>query len=118
LGSPEHVAAERSTAAWYASVTGRRHRFLDEHLERGLPTETDLRDLTALVPYAFELSFHGDFRRADELFRLGVLARKGFSPTSIARYARRRLAVRADVGLAATAGAHTNRVFLTGTRSG
>lgn len=116
LGSVEHVAAERQTAAWYASVTGRRHRFLEEHLERGLPTMAELRALTALVPYSFEFGFHGDFRRADELFRLGVLARNGFSVSKLGAYACRRLGARADVELASSAGVYTNRVFMAGTR--
>jgi len=118
LGSVEHVAAERQTAAWYVSVTGRRHRFLEEHLERGLPTEAELRALAALVPYSFEFAFHGDFRRADELFRLGIVARNGFSLTKLGAYLRRRLGARVDVRLAASAGRYTNRVFMTGTRIG
>jgi hypothetical protein len=116
LGSGDHVAAEQATAAWYASVTGRRHRFLEEHLEHGLPTEAELRALTALVPYSFEIAFHGDFRRTDELFRLGVLARNGFSVRNIGAFARRRLGLRADVALASSPALHTNRVFLVGNR--
>ncbi len=86
LGTPEHVAAEREVAAWHREVTGSRHRFLEEHLERGLPSEAELREIAAAAG-GFDLRFQGDFRRVVELFRNGVLARRRPTPRRLARYA-------------------------------
>lgn len=99
LGTPEHVEAERELAEWHEAVTGRRHRYLDEHLRLGLPTLEELRELAG----DGELFFHGDFRRAAELFRLGVRRR----PLDLARLA----LARADRNLAVTPTPLTNRAF-------
>src|SRR5207247_10661669 len=55
LGSPGHVEAERELADWYDRTTGSRHRFLDEHLEHGLPEDEEVRALA--VELGLELRF-------------------------------------------------------------
>ena len=106
LGTDAHVAAERELSAWYVSVAGRPHRFLEEHLRYGLPTEEELRELVRDLPFEFDLSFHGDFRRTNAVFRASVrrqLVRYGleaFRPM--------------DTRLALASDEHTNRVFLKG----
>ena len=106
LGTDAHVAAERELSEWYVSVSGHPHRFLEEHLRHGLPTEEELRGLVHDLPFVFELSFHGDFRRTNSVFRASVrrqLFRYGLE------------AVRpVDTTLAPVADQHTNRVFLKG----
>lgn len=117
LGSAEHVAAERELAEWYVSVTGGRHRFLEEHLERGLPTESELCELAGRIPgYRFTMQFHGDFRTVNGLFKLGVLARSRARPRDLAAYARRRVGARAEPELDLAPNPHTNRAFLVGER--
>ena len=116
LGSEAHNAAEHELADWHESVTGRRHRFLDEHLERGLPTEEELRALAAAAPIRFELSFHGDFEEANELFRLSTLAKQRKRPADLARYARVRFGRRHEGALTEHPGPRANRAFLVGNR--
>ena len=116
LGSEAHEAAERDLADWHESVTGRRHRFLDEHLQRGLPSEDELRALAAAAPMRFELRFHGDFEKANELFRLSTLAKHRKRPVDILRYARVRLSPRRDATLTERPGRRANRAFLVGAR--
>ena len=117
LGSEAHEAAERELADWHEAITGRRHRFLDEHLQRGLPREDELRALAAAGPMRFELRFHGDFDEANELFRLSVLAKHRKRPADVARYARVRFGRRREVPLTETPGPRANRVFLVGRRA-
>lgn len=106
LGTPAHVDAERELARWYRSETGRPHRFLEEHLANGLPTEQELRELVRDLPFRFDLAFHGDFRRANEVFRASVQKR-------LLRYGRELLRP-ADTSLAAAPSGVTNRAFLYG----
>jgi SAM-dependent methyltransferase len=75
VASPGHDAAEAELAEWYRRVTGRPHRFLEEHLANGLPTATELEELGDLLG-AYELRFHGDYRAVQQVFRFGVLARR------------------------------------------
>jgi hypothetical protein len=114
LGTDDHVRAEHELAGWHLRVTGRPHRFLEEHLRNGLPSEAELRRLASDTGCSFRLAFSGDFRRVDELFRLGVLARARRRPRDLAAYARARLGPRAEVGLSVTSGPYTNRAFLVG----
>jgi len=107
LGTPAHVEAERELAAWHEAITGRRHRYLDEHLRHGLATLDELRALGD----GAELFFHGDFRRAAGLFRLGALARERRRPADLMRYARARLE-RPDRTLSPTPWPFTNRAFV------
>ena len=116
LGSDAHEAAERELGDWHESVTGTRHRFLDEHLERGLPREDELRALAAAAPMRFKLRFHGDFEEANELFRLSTLAKSRRRPADVARYARARLGRRREGPLTEQPGPRANRAFLIGTR--
>jgi hypothetical protein len=111
LGTAEHVAAEREVATWYREVTGRRHRFLEEHLERGLPTEAELREI-AVAAGGFELRFQGDFRDVVEVFRRGVMARRRPSPPRLARYAAARFGAGAAPRLEERSTPYTNRAFL------
>lgn len=112
LGTPEHVEAERELAAWYRETIGSPHRFLEEHLERGLPTEGEIRELTTAAGLEAELHFHGDFRRANLLFRLSTQLRPHPAPRSLFAYARERLDLRRDRALTADSGPWTNRVFV------
>lgn len=106
LGTQEHTRAERELAEWYISVTGKPHRFLEEHLANGLPSEPELRELVDGLPFTFELSFHGDFRRTNSVFRASA-GRQVF------RYGLALLR-RPDTTLSASPGLYTNRVFLSG----
>jgi SAM-dependent methyltransferase len=111
LGTAAHAESERRLAEWYEHITGRQHSFLTEHLARGLPVESELRALASALPTSSDLRFHGDFHRAEELFRLGVLAR--IQPHRYAlRYVRRRLTTRPDLTLSPDAHEFTNRAFL------
>jgi SAM-dependent methyltransferase len=112
LGTADHVGAEAELAEWYARTTGRRHRFLDEHLARGLPTEAELRELASRLPFEFDFLFHGDFRYVNHVFRTAVLARRG-RPQVLARYVRLRFRPRPHP-LTSNSTPYTNRVFLTG----
>jgi hypothetical protein len=111
LGTPEHVAAERELATWYRELTGRPHRFLEEHLERGLPTEAELMEIAAAAG-GFELRFQGDFRDVVEVFRRGVLARRRPTPRRLTRYAGARLGRGAAGELERRSSPYTNRAFL------
>jgi hypothetical protein len=106
LGTEAHVEAERELAGWFRSAIGRPHRFLEEHLANGLPTETELRELVRNLPFAFEVTFQGDFRRTNEVFRASV--RK-----NVIRYGRE-LVRPPDTRLTTTPSEYTNRVFLNG----
>jgi hypothetical protein len=106
LGTDAHVAAERELAEWYVSVAGRPHRFLEEHLQYGLPTEQELRGFVRDLPFEFELSFHGDFRRTNSVFRASVRRQ-------VFRYGLETVRP-IDTRLAAAPDEHTNRVFLKG----
>lgn len=61
LGTPDHVEAERHLAEWFLATTGSRHRFLEEHLGRGLATVEELRDLAGTTSFAFTLWFSRRF---------------------------------------------------------
>lgn len=111
LGTPEHVAAERELASWYASLTGGDHRFLAEHIQRGLPTEAELRALLDCGENG-SILFHGDFRRANETFRLSSVLRHRPGPIKALRYARRRLDPRRDLKLSPISNPFSNRAFL------
>jgi SAM-dependent methyltransferase len=110
LGSPEHVAAEREVADWYAELAGERHPFLDEHVARGLPTEPELRKLAAGLDAS--LTFHGDFRATVAMFRAEALAAFRGRPADRARFAWRRLTARRDPRPQERADPYANRAFL------
>jgi len=114
LGTPAHVEAERGLSEWHRSVTGSGHRFLDEHLERGLPTEKELRILAEESELPWELRFQGDFRDANDLFALSVLARMWPRPLTILRYARARLFAGRSTELVSCSQPETNRAYLIG----
>jgi hypothetical protein len=110
LGSPEHEAAEIQLSSWYEEVTGTRHRFLDEHVARGLPAETELRSVAEGARLDYQLLFHGDFRRTEASFRLGVEARR--RPPALLRLLWTRLVERPDLELYEHSSPWTNRAFL------
>jgi ubiquinone/menaquinone biosynthesis C-methylase UbiE len=111
LGSPEHVVAERELAEWYQGLTGSGHRFLEEHLVTGLPTEEELRQI-ARSAGGFDLRFQGDFRTVNELFRKAALTRRRPSPRNVASYVRARLTARRQPAVEDRSNPHTNRAFL------
>lgn len=106
LGTEAHDRAERELAEWYVSTTGKPHRFLEEHLANGLPTEPELRELAAGLPFEFELFFHGDFRRTGSVFRASAGRRVLHYGFALLR--------RPDTTLSSVPGPFTNRVFLSG----
>lgn len=112
LGTPEHVEAERSLASWYRETVGAPHRFLEEHLERGLPTEGEIEGLASSAGLDATLYFHGDFERANRLFQLSTQLRQRPTPVSVARYATARLDLRRDRELASASGPRSNRIFV------
>jgi hypothetical protein len=111
LGTPEHVKAERALAAWYRQATGAPHRFLEEHIERGLPTEAEIEALSSAAGLSSKLYFHGDFRRANRLFRLSTRLRQRPTPRSFSAYAVARLDLRRDRTLEPASRPWSNRVF-------
>jgi hypothetical protein len=111
LGTAAHAESERRLAEWYEHTTGRQHRFLREHVACGLPDEVELRTLTSVLPGSCTFGFHGDFRRAEEMFRLGVLTRVQPHRHGL-NYLRQRLLTRPDRALALRAHEFTNRAFV------
>jgi hypothetical protein len=112
LGTDEHERSEAEIAAWYRAAVGEPHRFLEEHVRLGLPREDELRALASELPGRAQISFHGDFRRAAELFKLGVLARARRRPRAVVAYVRRRFFTRMDRALRPEATPTTNRAFV------
>ncbi|MBK8293804.1 MAG: methyltransferase domain-containing protein [Solirubrobacterales bacterium] len=112
LGSPEHIAAEAELAAEYATMTGERHRFLDEHLERGLPSEEELRSLGEASGRTWRLRFHGDFRRANLAFQMSTRLKAKPGPGSALAYSRLRLDPRRSLKLEDTSRPESNRAYL------
>jgi hypothetical protein len=112
LGTEEHVRAEQDLARWYRGVTGRSHRFLDEHLANGLPNERELLHLADETGMAAELLYAGDFRLSNEVFQLGVRARHERRPDLVVRYLRARRARSREAELGRTPSRWTNRAFL------
>ncbi len=118
LGTDEHREAEQSLARWYEDVTGTRHRFLEEHLSNGLPTECEMRRLVEEAGLPGEFIYQGDFRRTNDVFRLSVRARHERRPDLVLRYAAIRLAPARDDDLHARPTAWTNRMFLVARMAG
>jgi Methyltransferase domain len=109
LGTPEHVALQ----AYFTSLAGHGHPFLEEHLTNGLPTLPELQDLFGCLPgYAVQLLFHGDCREVDRGFRLAVRARFQRDPRALLAFARVHLRSRAEPRLSPNPHAYTNRVFI------
>ncbi len=112
LGSPGHIAAEAELATEYAETTGERHRYLDEHLETGLPSEEELRSLAEGSGRAWRLRFHGDFRRANLAFRTSTRLKARPGPGSALAYARLRLDPRRSLVLEDASRPESNRAYL------
>ena len=112
IATEAHVACEEALADWYLAETGRSHRFLQEHIELGLPTEEELRRFFEEVGLRFRVSFHGDFREVADVFRLQTRARLQPSPGSFARLARRRCAPRHTYDLESAVQPFSNRAVV------
>lgn len=112
LGTPEHVEAERTISAWHEDYTGRDHRFLSEHLENGLPTEAELESLAGSCNGSYRIRYHGDFRRANNVFQSSVRLRQQPNPKHVASYLRNKLDPRRDSQLEETSKPFTNRAFV------
>lgn len=117
--TPRHLAVERDLASWYEALTGRRHRFLDEHLALGLPTLEELGDIAAVAEragFATRLTFSGDFERTAADFRLTMEVRTRPRPASVLRYVRSRSRTPQAPVLADEPGPRSNRAFLVARR--
>ena len=112
LGSFEHVEAERELASWYQEVAGASHRFLEEHLEIGLPTESEVRQLLEELDEHYEMAFHGDFRKANAAFRKSTMLRHCPGPRTALSYARLRLDPRRSLTTAPQSSPWSNRMFV------
>ncbi|MFA9400975.1 MAG: class I SAM-dependent methyltransferase [Acidobacteriota bacterium] len=112
LGSTEHLEAEAGLAAWYREVTGEPHRFLEEHLQRGLPTAAELERLARGAADDHRIGYHGDFRRANEAFRRSTELKLHRTPGAAVAYARIRLDPRRSLDLERVASPHSNRAFI------
>lgn len=112
LGSPSHVAAEESVAESYQQLTGSRHRFLDEHLMLGLPTEAELRRIADSTGLQADLFFQGDFRSVNTLFLDGVRLKARPRPRAAIDYLISRKHAGEIKRLEPTAGQFSNRIFL------
>jgi hypothetical protein len=118
LGTPEHVALERDTQAYFTALAGHGHPFLDEHLANGLPTLPELKDLFGCLPgYAARFLFHGDCREVDHGFRLAVRARYRRDPRALLAFARFHMRSRAEPRLSPSPHAYSNRVFIEAQRA-
>jgi SAM-dependent methyltransferase len=114
LGTPEHVEAERDLAEWRRSRTGTSDRYLEEHVERGLPTEEELRELASAAGLRFELRFSGDFRVAVERFRAAVEAESRGRRSALTRRFLDAADARRNYQVEPSSGPFTNRAFLVG----
>ena len=112
VGTEAHVACEAALADWYRAETGRSHRFLQEHIELGLPREEELRRFFEEVGLRFRVSFHGDFREIADVFRLQTHARLQPNPGSFARLVRRRCAPRRTFDLVSAVQPFSNRAVV------
>jgi len=112
LGTPQHIAAEDELAGWYRDTAGESHRFLQEHLDTGLPSEPELEELAGASGHPFELRFHGDYRRANAAFRRSTELRAHPGPGTAIAYARVRLDPRRSLTLADRSEFHSNRAFV------
>jgi hypothetical protein len=114
LGGEEHEAAERELAAWHERTTGGQHRFLAEHIERGLPTAEDLSTLAGEAFGEHRLLYTGDFRASNAAFRAATELKAAPTPRLLARYLRAVWRLRGNHPLEHSPRATTNRVFIVG----
>lgn len=112
LGSPDHSDAENEIQAWFRSVTGDDHPWLAEHIDNGLPSLDELRELLAAVAGRTTFMFHGDFRDVNRQFKQGVLARYRHRVSDVLGYLRFRVTYRPVTGLRETPTRWSNRVFV------
>ena len=77
FGSAEHIAYEKELDEYYRVVNGRSHPYLGEHIQHGLPTQTDLDTFAqALKPAASRFYYAGDYIWQGETFKRAVKARQ------------------------------------------
>lgn len=108
-GTPEHAAAELEISAWYRDLTGEAHPWLVEHLENGLPTQTELE---RCFGSGAQYRYHGDFRVTNEQFKEIVQARRRPRPGTAWRFASHRVVHKPDTYLSDVPTPYTNRVFV------
>ena len=114
LGTPDHAEAEREIQAWHRELTGADHPWLVEHLDNGLPTQSDLERMLAAAcgpGDRGQLLYHGDFRITNDQFKRIVTARRRPTPAAVWSFASRRLTHRPDTELRDQPGRFANRVF-------
>lgn len=114
LGGEAHEAAERELADWHETATGRRHRFLDEHMDRGLPGTAELEALAGQTLAAYDLFYAGDFREANTMFRLTTELKSKPTPRRLARYLLALRHRRRGTTMQRSPSSVTNRAYLVG----
>jgi hypothetical protein len=114
LGTPDHVKAEHDLAVWARARTGRSDRYLNEHLERGLPTEEELRELATTAGLRFELRFAGDFRVAVDRFKAATVSQSQGRGRALLRRISDAAQVRRTQRVDAASSRFTNRAFVIG----
>ena len=114
LGGEAHDAAERELAEWYEQTTRSRHRYLDEHVQRGLPSEAELTDLARGVPFGTDLFYEGNFVDANQAFRLTTELKQRPTPGRLARYLALILRPDPEAVLERAPTPLTNRAYLIG----
>jgi hypothetical protein len=114
LAPPAGAMTERQLADWHERVSGVREAYLEEHADNGLPSEAEVRALSAQLPEEWEVDVHfnGDGQAELELFRLETLAHFRHRPADRLRYAWHRLRTPVDTKLRTEAGPHDTRVYL------
>ena len=75
FGTPAHMALEASLNALYTAVTGHPHRYLNEHVQNGLPTPQHLQQFAAaLAPATTETYYAGNFVWQGNSFKRAIQA--------------------------------------------
>ena len=120
LGTDYHRQAEQELQQWLVEQIGSSLDFLDEHLQYGIPTESELAALVAeAAPDAtVTWRFHGDVDEGNDLLKDGVRARWRRDPVALARYLRAAYLAPRRPTLDETARPSTNRVYAVIDRDG
>jgi hypothetical protein len=112
-GSPEKEAAEQRMADRLRDELNITLEFLEEHIELGLPRETDIRGmfLRAAPGARFEAHYQDGLEYGIELVMDGMRAARRKDPRALGRFVWRAY-VRRDVRLEPTSSTDTSRLFL------
>lgn len=121
-GSPGHIAYEAKLDELHRELRGTYHRWLHEHVVRGLPTESDLeawRGLLTQLGFSVQIWYAGDYRwQCGELE--WILTQCGRHPalcewvTRVSNF--RSMALWHRIALKQTPDPNTNRFYLRATR--